>query len=300
MEEKKVSHTLKNNLFCDIFSDKKNALSLYNAIQRTNYTNENELEIITIKDVIFIGYHNDVSIFFDSKITLWEHQSTLNPNMPLRGLIYYVDCVDGYLEKRNMKHKIYRKTLVKIPAPDYYVLYNGVDDAPDRQELHLSDAFLTPSAGYEWTAKLININVGHSQELLDTCASLKGYSMLVYYMRKSIYSGLSEEEAADKAIERCISEGYLKDYLLQRRGEAKLMLLHFDETDLSNALKIEREEGRKEGLETGRKEGLETGRKEGQEALSDAIERMRAGATREELISEGIDKDTVDFAVKYA
>ena len=132
---------------------------LGNAIRGTEYTDENEIEVITLKDVIFIGYHNDVSLFFDSRITLWEHQSTVNKNMPLRGLIHYVQCVDGYLEKRNLKKKIYRKAIVKIPAPDYYVLYNGTEEAPDRQEMHLSDA-------------------------------------------------------ADEAIERCINEGLLKEYLL--------------------------------------------------------------------------------------
>ena len=97
--------------------------------------------------------------------------------------------------------------------------------------MHLSDAFMTASPGYEWTAKLININAGKNSRLMEACSSLKGYSMLVAYMRGYIDSGLSEEEAADKAIEKCISENYLREYLLQKRGEAKRMLLHFDETD---------------------------------------------------------------------
>ena len=240
MNDEAVRRNYKDSLFCDIFSDKKNALSLYNAIRGTEYTDENEIEVITLKDVIFIGYHNDVSVFFDSRITLWEHQSSVNKNMPLRGLIHYVQCVDGYLEKRNLKKKIYRKAIVKIPAPDYYVLYNGTEEAPDRQDMHLSDAFMVPSAGYEWTAKLININADRNKDLMDACETLKGYSKLVEYMRQNIDNGLSEEDAADAAIERCIDEGLLKDYLLQKRGEAKLMLLHFDEMDLKKSLEEER------------------------------------------------------------
>ena len=280
MNDEKVKRNHKDSLFCDIFSDRKNALSLYNAIHGTEYSDENEIEIITLKDVVFIGYRNDVSFFFDSKITLWEHQSTMNKNMPLRGLIHYVQCVDGYLEKRNIKKKIFRKAIVKIPAPDYYVLYNGTDEALDRQEMHLSDAFMTPVTGYEWTAKLININANRNKALMDACASLKGYSKLVEYMREGIDNGLSEEDAADEAIERCINEGLLKEYLLQRRGEAKLMLLHFDENDLKKSLEEEREEER--------------------ELIGASIERIRAGATREELLAEGIDEKTVAFAIKYA
>ena len=240
--------------------------------------------MITLKDVIFIGYHNDVSLFFDSRITLWEHQSSVNKNMPLRGLIHYVQCVDGYLEKRNLKKKIYRKAIVKIPAPDYYVLYNGTEEAPDRQEMHLSDAFMTPSSGYEWTAKLININSDRNSALMDACETLKGYSKLVEYMRQNIEEGYSEEDAADKAIESCINEGLLKEYLLQKRGEAKLMLLHFDEMDLKKSLEEEREEGREEG----------------QDLLADTIDRVKNGATRDELISDGLSEKTVSLAFKYA
>ena len=133
--EDKVRSNVKDSLFCDIFSDRKNALSLYNAIEGTSYEDDTQIEIVTLKDVVFIGYHNDVSVFFDSRITLWEHQSTINKNMPIRGMVYYVECLNGYLEKRGIKKKIYRKALVKIPSPEYYVLYNGTEKAPDRQEM---------------------------------------------------------------------------------------------------------------------------------------------------------------------
>ena len=282
MSEVIVRDNIKDSLFCDIFSDRKNALSLYNAINGTSYTDEKEVEIITLKDVIYIGYRNDISLFFDARITLWEHQSTVNYNMPLRGLIYYSECINGYLEKRGLKRKIYRKPLVKIPAPDYYVLYNGTEDMPDRQEMHLSDAFMTPSAGYEWTAKLININSGRNRELMEACASLKGYSALIQYMRDYIYTGMSEEEAADKAIERCISEDYLKEYLLQKRGEAKYMLLHFDENDWE----AEKEEAREEGREEGR--GL----------LAEAIKMLGNGKSSEEILACGVDENTLKVAVE--
>ena len=284
MGENIVRQNVKDSLFCDIFSDRENALSLYNAINGTSYTDVNEIEIITLKDVIFIGYRNDVSIFFDSKITLWEHQSTINYNMPLRGLIYYSECINGYLEKRGLKRKIYRKPLVKIPAPDYYVLYNGNEEMPDRQEMHLSDAFMTPSTGYEWTAKLININADRNRDLMEACASLRGYSALVQYMRDYIDTGLSEDESADKAIERCISEGYLREYLLQKRGEAKYMLLHFDENDWEEEKKEAREEGRTEGENT----------------LADTIDRLRSGESKRDIISSGVPETTVALAAKYA
>ena len=291
----KINREYKDSLFTDIFSDKGNALSLYNAIQGTAYTDIEDVEIIVLKNSFFITYRNDASIFFDSRITMWEHQSTLNFNMPIRGLIYYARAVDGYLEKKGLKRKIYRKTLVKIPAPDYYVLYNGTEDAPDRQELKLSDAFMTPSPGYEWTAKFININAGHNRELMDACPALKGYATLVGYMRDGVERGMDDESAADAAIAQCIDENYLREYLLQKRGEAKLMLLRFDENDLEMSLKEEREEGRQEGREEGRQEG----RQEGQQLILDIENRLLSGETQDALIADGVDPGTVNAAAKF-
>ena len=182
MGEYKADREYKNNVFCDLFSEKSNALSLYNALNHTDYQNTEELEIVTLSDVIFMRQKNDVSIMFQNELTLWEHQSTLNFNMPLRGLIYFAHNVDGILKSKGIT--LYGKKLVKIPSPDYYVFYNGTEKAPDRQDLKLSDSFMTPKEGYEWTAHMLNINVGHNQELLDTCPTLKGYALLVQYIRE--------------------------------------------------------------------------------------------------------------------
>ena len=141
--ETNVRRNEKDSVFCDLFSDRKRALSLYNAINGTDYQDETELQIVTMDDVIFLHQKNDVSVMFDSKLTLWEHQSSLNYNMPLRGLMYYGRNIEGVLGE-GIK-KLYWKKLVKIPAPDYYVLYNGTDEMPDRVDLHLSDAFQVPA-----------------------------------------------------------------------------------------------------------------------------------------------------------
>ena len=79
-----ITRDYKDTLFTDLFSDKENALSLYNALNQTSYTNVEELEIVTLSDVLYMHQKNDVSILFQNEITLWEHQSTLNYNMPLR------------------------------------------------------------------------------------------------------------------------------------------------------------------------------------------------------------------------
>ena len=238
-----IRRSHKDTVFNDLFSDKRNALSLFNALNDTDYQDADSLEVVTLSDAIYIHGKNDVSVLFQNQLTLWEHQSTLNYNMPLRGLIYYAHNIDGILEARGMK--LYGKKLVKIPAPDYYVFYTGREDAPDRQELKLSDAFLVPKEGYEWTAHMLNINRNGNQNLLQRCPALKGYVALIQYVREYQKSGDSLPEAMDKAIDRCTKEGMLKEYLLKKKAEVKLMLLtEFDEEAFAETM---REEGREEG-----------------------------------------------------
>ena len=247
MKDKLVDREYKNNVFCDLFSEKSNALSLYNALNHTDYQNTDELEIVTLSDVIFMQQKNDVSIMFQNELTLWEHQSTLNYNMPLRGLIYFAHNIDGILKSKGIT--LYGKKLVKIPSPDYYVLYNGTEEAPDKQDLKLSDSFMTPKEGYEWTAHMLNINAGHNQELLDTCPALKGYALLVQYTREYQANGSELKEAVEQAIDRCIQENHLKNYLLKKKAEVSLMLL--TEFNQEAFARVIRNEGVEEGIEIG-------------------------------------------------
>lgn len=193
-----VDREYKNNVFCDLFSEKSNALSLYNALNHTHYQDTEGLEIVTLSDAIFMQQKNDVSIMFQNELELWEHQSTLNYNMPLRGLVYFAHNIDGILKSRGIT--LYGKKQVKIPSPDYYVFYNGKEDSPDRQDLKLSDAFTTPKEGYEWTAHMLNINTGHNQELLGNCPALEGYARLVTYTREYQGKKLGLKDAIEKAI----------------------------------------------------------------------------------------------------
>ena len=233
----------KDSLFCNLFSDKENALSLYNAINGTNYHDPDEMSIVTMKDVIFLHQKNDVSVLFDSRLTLWEHQSTLNRNMPLRGLLYYARNMEGILND-DQRRLLYGRSIVKIPTPEYYVIYNGSEKAPEREDLKLSEAFEVPTEGYEWTAHFININAGNNSEILDRCPALKGYAYFIDEIRTNREQGMDELEAVERAIQSTIEAGYLVDYLKKINAEAKAMILtEFDEKGYEQTI---REEGRAE------------------------------------------------------
>ncbi|MCR4867969.1 MAG: hypothetical protein K5889_00640 [Lachnospiraceae bacterium] len=275
----------KSSLFADLFSDAKRGLSIFNALMGTAYSDPAELEIATLKDAVFMHRKNDVALLVEMRLLMLEHQSTINPNMPLRGLQYYADSMDGYLEKRQLN--IYGKKRIKIPAPFYYVLYNGREDAPDREALRLSDSFECKTEGYEWTASFVNINTNHNRELMEKCPELKGYAKLVEYIRENIAQGMEKEESVDTAVGRCIEEGYLVDYLRQHIGEARGMLLSgFNQEIYEKGLREEGweagiEEGRKAGIAEGREAGIEEGRKAGiaegrENGIKEGVEQGRA------------------------
>ena len=109
-------------MFCDLFSDKHNALSLYNAVKGTDYKDIEHLEVVTLSDTIYMTMKNDLALCFHDGIDLYEQQSSVNPNMPIRGFLYFAREYEAWLAKHQLEMKLYGRTLVKIPAPEYYVL----------------------------------------------------------------------------------------------------------------------------------------------------------------------------------
>ena len=253
-----INRSHKDRLFRKLFDGesedtKKNLLSLYNALNRTDYSNPDELTIYTIEDVVYVGVKNDVSCIIDSNLSLYEHQSTVNPNMPIRRLTYFSKMYERYIAENHLN--TYGERLIKIPAPQYYVFYNGDRDMPDRTVLRLSDAFERPvkSGEFQWTATVLNINSGHNVELLEKCRILHDYQVLVDKIREYRLNGASMENAVDEAVGYCLSEGILEQYLLANKAEATDMLLtDFDEEQYINDIKeYAMEQGRDQGIEQG-------------------------------------------------
>ena len=118
----------KDSLFRMVFREKKELLVLYNAINGTAYEDPEELVVTTIEDVLYMGRKNDISFLIKDVMNLYEHQSSVNPNMPLRGLIYISMLYQGYIEQNNLD--IYSSTLLKLPTPKYLVFYNGTKAEP--------------------------------------------------------------------------------------------------------------------------------------------------------------------------
>ena len=204
--EYKINGQYKDRLFCFLFGNekyKKYVLSLYNALNDVNYQNEKELEIVTIKDFIYIRMHNDVAVMLSGNLELWEHQSTVNPNMPVRGLMYFAQLYEKYIKMNH--YNLYRNTQIMLPTPKYVVFYNGKEKRPAKEKLRLSDAFLNEdkSGEFEWTATVINLNHKDNRKLLEKCKILQEYTEFVVSIQE-LRNHMGEIEAVDKAVVECI------------------------------------------------------------------------------------------------
>ncbi|SDB22121.1 hypothetical protein SAMN02910298_01063 [Pseudobutyrivibrio sp. YE44] len=244
----KVNREYKDRLFRLLFGTeemKGNILQLYNALNGSHYENTADIELTTIDDIIYISMKNDVSFLFDSFLSVWEQQSSFNPNMPVRGLMYFGMLYEKYIKSNGIN--IYSSGLKKIPTPRYVVFYNGLADRPSVEKLKLSDAFINEdkSGEYEWTTTVYNLNKGKNDLLLENCKPLREYMELINRIRK--YSmDCDIEKAVDMAVDSCIKDGILKEFLEKHKAEVcGMVLTEFDEKAFAEDM---REEGLVEAI----------------------------------------------------
>ncbi|MCR4941121.1 MAG: hypothetical protein K5930_13630 [Treponemataceae bacterium] len=236
----------------DTEQSKRWRLDLYNALNDTSYTDPDALELNTIENVIYITMRNDISFLIDNKMTLYEQQSTHNPNMPLRGFLYFSQLYQLHLTRRELD--IHRSKLIRIPAPRFIVFYNGQTEKPDTFKLYLSDSFepKDQSGDFQWTATVININTNHNTSLQKKCKPLYHYIQYVSRVTANKKKGLAIKEAVDDAVDWAIKENLLEGFFKIHKEEVLAMSL--TEFNLESAIKGWREDGFEDGKELGRQE----------------------------------------------
>ena len=256
----------KDSVFVDLFSEdekaKENFLSLYNALHNSTLEDIEQLKNIRLDQVLYMTFYNDVSYLVDNKIiVLAEHQSTINPNMPLRCLEYISRLYETLFESKEK----YSRKLLNIPTPEFYVFYNGEESYPSDKTLKLSDAFTEKTTGtnLELTVKVININRQNRHPVLENCKTMHEYSIYVETVRK--WKEIDTQNGFQKAVEECISNNILREYLKRKTKEVLNMLLaEYDyETDIAVQRAEEREIAFAEGIERGIEQGIERGIEQG-------------------------------------
>lgn len=262
-----VRRNVKDRLFRFVFRDKKYLLQLYNAINGTNFQKEDDLIVYTLEDVIYLKMKNDLSfIMIGSTLNLYEHQSTKNPNMPLRAVLYFARQYEIFLEENDLD--VYGKTLIKIPVPQMIVFYNGEDDMPEETELKLSDAYMEADGlrpSLECVARVININYGHNKDLMDKCERLAEYSRFIQILNEWKQKESDIRKATYMAVEQGIEEGLLKDILIRQKEEVCAMVL--TEYDEKKHMKRIYRDAYGEGYDTGYGSGYDSGKVDDQKNI---------------------------------
>lgn len=247
-EVAEINREHKDRLFTFLFGEKGHkewTLSLYNAVNGTDYTDLDSIEFTTMEDAVYMGMKNDVSFILFQVMNVYEQQSSYNPNMPVRQLMYAAKLYDKYIQQKKLN--IYGRKLARLPIAKLVAFYNGTEGENDRF-LKLSDTFIQrgnlPETDIEARVRMININYGKNESLLASCRPLGEYSWLVARIRENRRT-MKIEQAVDRAIQDIPEDFEIREFLIGHRAEVKdLCITEYNEAE---TMQMIREEGREEG-----------------------------------------------------
>ena len=280
----------KDTVFRLLFnSDKGALLDLYNTLNHSSYTDPDVLIVNTLDTAIFMGMHNDLSFILDTHLNIYEHQSNKCPNIPLRCLFYVGKLYTQLINEE----QLYSEKRIKIPTPHFVVFYNGVDKLPEEMTYRLSEMYeeKTDNPELELTIKVLNINHGMNESLMRGCKMLNDYSIYVAKEREFYGECKSHERAVKQAIDYCIENDILKDFLLKERKAVYMYSLsEYNQTAHLKAVKEESfEDGKEQGIAIGEERGIAIGKERGiaqgakSERINTIIAMKRAGKSPEEI-----------------
>ena len=249
----------KSDVFSMLMEEPKYALDVYNALNDSDYDDPNIIEIKNLDKCVSLSIRNDAAFIIGMNLNIYEHQSTYNPNMPLRSLIYLADILKPLIKDA----AIYSSSKIKIPTPNFVVFYNGTEDRPQKEIQKLSDLYdHDDNINLELVCTVYNINPGFNKDISKRSYVLRGYTIFVEKVRENLINNISE--AVSNAVEYCISHDILADFFARRKDEVIRNMtidMTFErrmELEIEAAKQVAAEEGRAEG----HAEGLAEGRNE--------------------------------------
>ncbi len=237
--ETATNRKYKNSVFTKLFGTPEKALELYNAISGKNYPENTKIKIVTLSDALYMEQLNDISFVIEDKlVVLIEHQSSINENMPLRMLIY----IAREYERLTNRRDLYKEHKIKIPSPEFIVLYNGEKEMADFTEMRLSDFFELGQGvpNLELVVKAYNINKGRNAEMAAKSSALSGYEEFIAAVRENQQT-MSLKDAVRVAMNSCVGRNILVEFLTEHGSEVENMVFH--EWNMQEALEVRFEEG---------------------------------------------------------
>ena len=254
----------KSSVFSLLFSDPDILRELYSAIEGIDLPPDVPVNINTISGVLIREMRNDISFIIDNRlIVLIEHQSSISENLPLKIFKYVEKVYDKIVDYS----KIHIRKHIKIPKPEFIVLYNGKETYPKNKTLRLSDAFMDmeglaidkSQSSLELIVQVYNINHGQNHEIQQKCKTLSHYSQFIEKIREYEKTGLTLDKSVESAVKYCIKNNILKDFLREHGSEVVSLMVHeYTTEDFMEAIREEAwEDGREEGEKKSQKYVLE-------------------------------------------
>lgn len=218
----------KSSVFTMLEEEPKYALDTYNALNGTDYVDENAITIQKLDGRVLLSIRNDASFLLDSFLNLYEHQSTYNPNMPLRQLLYFSDLMWKMIKEKDLD--VYGNSRINIPTPKFVVFYNGLTKCPEMEIMRLSDLYEHKCEAYDLDLSCVvyNINPGYNEDIKRKSETVRGYTTFVEKVRRYSVEESSLEDAINRAMDECIEEDVLAEFFVRRREEVlKMEVLDF-------------------------------------------------------------------------
>ncbi len=295
LARRKANPKYQDSLFRALFSTPEKVIELYNALEGTNYSPDTQVNMTTLEEIFFSDRKNDLSFVIDTHyVVMAEQQSSKSKNMPLRLLGYAART----LEKMIPDMSIYSTAQQYFPIPEFYVLYTGDTPWYDRI-LRLSDGFLRhsvkeeiPENSLELVVKIIDVRYNKDNAIIRRSRTLEGYSRLIYYIKENRKNGMSHEASVDAAITRCIDEGFLVDFLKNRKEVSRMIL--GNNITMEEYGQIQMENGRREGIIALIQDNLEEGISK-ERILSKLVRRFHLSDDEASAYYDQTAKDTQEF-----
>jgi len=297
------NRNFKSSVFSLMMQDKVKALNVYNVLGDSHFDNPEDVEIITTDGGISLSVRNDASFIIGTDMNFYEHQSTYNPNMPMRSLIYCTDAIDRRIKEKN--ENLYGHKQIKIPTPRFVVFYNGREKRPAVEKMYLSSAYMgeKKNPDLELSCTVYNLNAPENKELLEKSEVLYGYTFFINRVNANKENGMELEQAIDEAINTCTRENILQDFFRTYKNEVRrIMALDFTFERQIELTKMEYYQdgfaaGKAEGEARGEAKGMERGEKNGQlqNMISLTVRKLRKGKSVEQIADE-LEEDTATIA----
>lgn len=249
----KQNREYKSDVFSMLMEVPEYALEVYNVLNDSHYTDPSQIQIMKLEKGVLLSIRNDASFILDSYLNLYEHQSTYNPNMPLRFLIYFSNLMQEFIKEQ--EYDLFGRNQIPIPTPKFVVFYNGLEHRPDREDMHLSDAYEHQEEHYELDLICVayNINPGYNEHIQKSSKVLSGYTKFVEKVRRYVETKPTLKDALKHAIDECINEGILTEFF-REHGKEVVEMEALDFT-FERREKLIRRDSLEEGIEIGISQG---------------------------------------------